>query len=258
MGIFTHNAAQDVSVTATFPESNPFGVITNGEANKLLIHLANGSKNNYTIVSAAASYHDPARNWALIKNQTVARLGVPLVSGSNHSTPFNVYSQYRPQDLGLTVWVNLADPLSPKTLIPVTAFNQTVTIAEAPSGLLDPSLLLIYTIILGALSAGAYYAWQLYTASSGPKSRTGTRGPGSAKKVAVVPADQSKQEYPAVKPYEEDWIPAHHIGGKAKKRVGKGVGGGVTSGDEVTSGGEATSGAESGPEKKGKRKNKKA
>ena len=220
-----------------------------------------------------------------IKNQTVARLGVPLVSGSNHSTPFNVYSQcvsdihiaaaadsspsrlhrwheltyrYRPQDLGLTVWVNLADPLSPKTLIPVTAFNQTVTIAEAPSGFLDPSLLLIYTIILGALSAGAYYAWQLYTASSGPKSRTGTRGPGSAKKVAVVPADQSKQEYPAVKPYEEDWIPAHHIGGKAKKRVGKGVGGGVTSGDEVTSGGEATSGAESGPEKKGKRKNKKA
>ena len=86
-----------MSVTATFPESNPFGgecpllsrtfdiysfpaaescveeqadstVITNGEANKLLIHLANGSKNNYTIVSAAASYHDPARNWALVRS----------------------------------------------------------------------------------------------------------------------------------------------------------------------------------------------
>ena len=164
--------------------------------------------------------------------------------------------RHRPQELGLTVWVNLADSTSTKTLIPVTAFNQTVTIAEAPASFFDPSLLLIYTILLGALATGAYYAWQLYTAASGPKSRSGGVKARTPKKVAVVPADQSEQVYPVVKPYEEDWIPAHHIGGKAKKRVGKG--GGVTSGDEVTSGGEATSGGESGPDRKGKRRSKKA
>jgi hypothetical protein len=119
-------------------------------------------------------------------------------------------------------------------------------------------LLFIYTLLLGALAAGAYYAYQLYTASTGPKSKSKSRLQGTPKKAVVVPADQSKQDYPTVKPYEEDWIPAHHISGKAKKRAGKGAAGGGTSGEEVTSGGEITSGGESGPDRKGKRKAKKA
>lgn len=161
--------------------------------------------------------------------------------------------RYRPQELGLTVWVNLADASAPKTLIPITAFNQTVSVVEAPSGFFDPALFFIYALLLAALTAGGWYAYQYYVDSTSPKGKGGKR---STVKPVVVPADQKKQEYPQVKAYEEDWIPAHHTqSGKAKKRTGKG---GATSGDEVTSGGEITSGAESGPERKGKRKTKKA
>lgn len=80
-------------------------------------------------------------------------------------------------------------------------------------------------------------------------------------KKAVVVAKQDKQVYPDVKPYEEEWIPAHHLksgGSKLKKRN---VGGASSGGEELTSGGEITSGGEtSGAEgkKAGKRRTKKA
>lgn len=62
-----HRAAHVLNVLLLQGTYADISVITNGEANKILIHLANGSKNNYTVVSAAASYHDPARNWALVR-----------------------------------------------------------------------------------------------------------------------------------------------------------------------------------------------
>jgi translocon-associated protein subunit alpha len=43
-------------------------VVVNGEKNNLLIHLANNGNRNYTLVSAAASFHDPAKHWALVSS----------------------------------------------------------------------------------------------------------------------------------------------------------------------------------------------
>lgn len=68
-----------------------------------------------------------------------------------------------------------------------------------------------------------------------------------------MPADTKTQEYPNVKPYEEEWIPQHHLKNRTTKLK---KGDGATSGEEVTSGGEATSGAESGPEGVRRRKSK--
>lgn len=110
----------------------------------------------------------------------------------------------------------------------------------------DLQLLFLYLVLLGALAGGAYALYNSYMA---PKGR-GKKGP--AKKKAVVPAPQDKQAYPAVKPYEEEWIPAHHLKNRSAKT--KKSNAGVTSGDEgVTSGGEATSGAESTPDVKGRK-----
>lgn len=80
-GIFSHEASDDLTVTATFPESNPFGrksnidkmylhadttVLVNGEKNNLQIHLQNHGKKNYTLVSAASSFHDTDKHWATV------------------------------------------------------------------------------------------------------------------------------------------------------------------------------------------------
>ena len=87
VGIFSHDASHDVQVTASFPESNPFGresiyildipgltdglfplVVVNGERNGLFIHLNNQGTKNYTLLSAASSFHDPERHWALVSS----------------------------------------------------------------------------------------------------------------------------------------------------------------------------------------------
>ncbi|KAL7418486.1 hypothetical protein Q5752_006944 [Cryptotrichosporon argae] len=256
MGIFSHDVADDVLVTAAFPESNPFGLVVNGEPTALLLNLANPSANNYTLVSAAASYHDPARDWALVKNVTALKYGVPLIAGANFSAPFNLHSEFRPQELGLTVWVDVRSASGANAeLHRLVAYNQTVSIVEPAASWLDPSLLFLYVLVSTALAGGAYAAYKAFfpdaKRKAASKARRVARGDAPTRdgKVKVVVPGDNKEQYPAVKPYEEEWIPEQHLRSRAGK-VRKD--GGATSGEELTSGGE------SGPEGKARRrKNKK-
>lgn len=166
--------------------------------------------------------------------------------------------RFRPQDIGLTVWVNLAEPGS-TALHSITALNQTVSVVEPASSWLDPQLLFLWLLIGSALTAGAYFAYDLFLRPKGKK--RGARGGKKDKAKAVVPADQDKHAYPDVKPYEEEWIPEHHLKSRASKLKKREAGAGASSaGEEATSGGEVTSGAEtSGAEgKTRRRKSKKA
>jgi hypothetical protein len=52
--------------------SLPVVVIVNGNTNDLSIHLANHGKKNYTLVSAAASFHDPEKYWATVSPGAVS------------------------------------------------------------------------------------------------------------------------------------------------------------------------------------------
>ncbi|WVF71398.1 hypothetical protein IAT40_006202 [Kwoniella sp. CBS 6097] len=256
MGLFSNSVEDEVLVSASFPESNPFGLVVNGEQNSILVHLANQGTKNYTLVSAAASYHDVNNHWATVKNATALKYNTPLIAGSNFSAPFSVNSEFRPQEIGLTVWVDLAES-GTKDLHRLTALNQTVSVVEPASSWFDPQLLFLYLVISTALLGGAYAAYQSFFAPQTTKK--GKRSSSSNKIKAVVPNTEATQ-YPNVKPYEEDWIPASHLKSrttKLKKRNGAGgASGAASSGDELlTSGGEA-SGTEGG--KKNKKKGKKA
>jgi translocon-associated protein subunit alpha len=169
-----------------------------------------------------------------------------LVTGSNFSAPFSLNSEFRPQELGLTVWVNLAEQGS-ATTDQIVAFNQTVSIVEQPTSWLDPSLLFLWLIIGTALLGGAYAAYNTFFAPQGRKGKKGV------KKTKAIVVNEKTESYPTVKPYEEEWIPAQHLKSRASKT--KKEAGALSSGGE-----EATSGAESGPEGKGarRRKSKKA
>ncbi|OCF36668.1 hypothetical protein I316_01263 [Kwoniella heveanensis BCC8398] len=259
-GIFSNSVEDEVLVSASFPESNPFGLIVNGEQNSILVHLANQGTKNYTLVSAAASYHDVNNHWATVKNASALKYNTPLIAGANFSAPFSVNSEFRPQEIGLTVWVDLAESGS-KDLHRLTALNQTVSVVEPASSWFDPQLLFLYLVISTALLGGAYAAYQSFFAPQTSK-RSGKRSSASSggnKVKAVVPNTEATQ-YPNVKPYEEDWIPESHLKSRTtklkKRNTGAGGSGAASSGDELlTSGGEA-SGTEGG--KKNKRKGKKA
>jgi len=40
--------------------------VVNGESNAIALHLVNAGTNNYTLLSASSSFHNPANNWALV------------------------------------------------------------------------------------------------------------------------------------------------------------------------------------------------
>lgn len=127
----------------------------------------------------------------------------------------------------MTVWVNLAESDS-KDLVPITAFNQTVSVVEKPTSWFDPALLFLYLILGSALLGGAYLAYQAFMVPKGKK------GGKVRVKKAVVPAQTEKKSYPDVKPYEEEWIPEQHLKSRASKLKKKdGV---VSGGEELTTG----------------------
>jgi len=242
--------------------------LVNGEKNNLQIHLQNHGTRNYTLVSAASSFHDTNKHWATVcllphlssrtdgqvKNATALRYNVPLVAGANFSAPYTVHSEFRPQELGLTVWVNLVEQGTTNTLSQVTALNQTISIVEPASSWLDPSLLFLWLVLGSALVGGAYAVYNSYFA---PQTKKGKRT--GVKKSKAVVVNEKTEDYPNVKPYEEEWIPAQHLKSRTSKLKKRDTGA-SSGGEELTSGGEVTSGAESATEGKGgkKRKNKKA
>ena len=158
--------------------------------------------------------------------------------------------RFRPQEIGLTVWVNLGEA-GVKDLYPITALNETVSVVEPASSWFDPGLLFLYLVFGVLLAGGGYAAYQAFMVPRGKK------GNKVRVKRAVVPAKTEKKSYPDVKPYEEEWIPEHHLKTRASKlKMKEGT---TSAGEELTSGGEVTSGGESGPDAKARRrKGKKA
>jgi len=120
----------------------------------------------------------------------------------------------------------------------------------------------MYIVVLATLGGLGYFAYNALMEYYYPQQkrtrskRAGGKVAGSTADLKVVPAESGKPYPESVKPYEEDWVPSHHLkpaGGAARKRKGAktGLDGGASSAAEVTSGGEGfTSGGESASEKK--------
>ncbi|ODN82070.1 hypothetical protein L202_02387 [Cryptococcus amylolentus CBS 6039] len=246
MGIFSNAVEDDLLVSAAFPETNAFGNVVNGEKNPLLIQLVNAGSKNYTLLGATSSFHDPNNHWSLIRNGTSLKYNVPLITGSNFSAPYHTYSEFRPQELGLTVSVKVSEAGS-KDVQWITALNRTVGIVEAPGSWLDFQLIFLYLIIGAALALSGWWAYDAFLAPPVSKKKSGL---GPKKVRAVVPGKDAA--YPEVKPYEEEWIPEHVLKSKGSKLKQRNVEGAV-SGGEVTSGGETSGGEVKGKKRKGKK-----
>ncbi|CED84127.1 Translocon-associated complex TRAP, alpha subunit [Phaffia rhodozyma] len=238
-----------VEATAKFPPSNPFALVKNGQQNPLHITLQNGPE-DITLVSASASFHDPEKHWKLIRNTSDHKFSTPVLGNSNLTFPYSFYSEFKPRDVGLTVFVDLLD--ASKQPFRVIAFNSTVSVVEPPSSFFDPSLLFLYIILVGFAAFIGNWIYKTFVAPIRGKKSSGSAGTG--KKAKVVPAAAGKSYPESVKPYEEEWIPAGHLNLK-KRNTGNKLSA-VSSGDEgFTSGGAGTSGGES---KSGKSKGGKA
>ncbi|KAG2110957.1 uncharacterized protein F5147DRAFT_109685 [Suillus discolor] len=193
----------EIVIETTFPESNPFGHVVNGERNQILLLVENKSDKNVTLQSVAGSFHH-SETGTLIKNTSSLAYGIPLLEGSKLQIPYSFYSEFKPGDLRLNIWL---EHTVDDDKYRVTAYDSVVTIVEPEPSWLDLKLLSTYLIVLAAFAGVTYTAYNAYVPSQKPKRKRPTQ---VSAPIGPVTASGSSG-------YQEEWIPEHHL----KKTKGK-------------------------------------
>ncbi|KAG2157945.1 uncharacterized protein EDB93DRAFT_1246441 [Suillus bovinus] len=223
----------EIFIQTTFPESNPFGHVVNGERNQIFLLVENKSDRNVTLQSVAGSFHHPETG-TLIKNTSSLAYGIPLLEGSKLQIPYSFYSEFKPGDLKLSIWL---EHTVDDDKYRVTAYDSVVTIVEPEPSWLDFKLLSTYLIVFAALAGVTYTAYNAYVPSQKPKRKRPTQ---VSAPVGTVTASGASG-------YQEEWIPEHHLKKtKAKKTKSDNVAVSEGSGSE-------TNGAEGKKTRKGKK-----
>ncbi|KAI5119003.1 hypothetical protein M0805_004413 [Coniferiporia weirii] len=217
----------EVSITASFPENNPFGQIVNGERNRINLLVENKSDLNVTLISIAGSFHDPQTD-TLIKNATTLPYGLRLISGTKLQVPYQFHSEFKPGDVRLNIW--MTHSVDDK-LYQVTAYDSVVTVVEPEVSIFNYQVITTYLFTAAFLGGLGYYAFVTFVPKPKKTRKSTTSGGGKGSISSPVGSVTAT----GAGGYEEEWIPEHHL----KVRRGKKKAGTTSSGDEV-SGGEAS------------------
>ncbi|TCD63574.1 hypothetical protein EIP91_005213 [Steccherinum ochraceum] len=218
----------EIVATAAFVEENVFGHVVNGESNKIFVIVENKSDRNITLESISGSFHHP-ESGALLKNTSSTSYKMPLIQGAKLQLPYQFYSEFKPGDLRLNIWL---EHTAEGEKYRVQAYDSIITIVEPEGSWFDIQLWITYAIVLGLIGGGAYFTYLSFVPQ--PKKR----------KTPTVSAPVGPVTATGAGGYQEEWIPEHHL----KKTKGKKTN--AASGDE-------TSGAELSGTEGRKRKGKK-
>ncbi|KAF7331612.1 hypothetical protein MKEN_00040800 [Mycena kentingensis (nom. inval.)] len=207
-----------VVVSASFPESNLFGHIVNGEKNTINLAVENKSGKNVTLLSVGGAVLN-ADTETLVKNLTAMTFKVPLVDNVRMQVPFIFYSEYVPGDIRLNIWLD--HTLEGET-VRVEAFDSVVTVVEPEVSIFDFKMISTYLMTIALLGGLGYVALLTF----GPKpSRKGK------KRVVDVSSPVGAVTATGAGGYQEEWIPEHH---KRKPKAARTKSGTLTSGDEFS------------------------
>jgi len=227
LGVSAQSEDPEILIEASFPESNPFGHVVNGERNQMYLVVENRSDKNVTLQLVAGSFHHPETG-ALIKNTSSLTYGLPLLEGSKLQLPYTFYSEFKPGDLRLNIWLeHSVDDENYR----VTAYDSVVTVVEPEPSWFDFKLLSTYLIVIAGLVGLSYAAYTTYVPSLKPRRKRSTEVSAPVGTVTATGASG----------YQEEWIPEHHL----KKNKGK-----KAKGDGVASSNDELSGGESGAERR--------
>ncbi|TFY60027.1 hypothetical protein EVG20_g7576 [Dentipellis fragilis] len=221
----------NIDVVLSFPESNPFGHIVNGEQNHVFLNIENKSHRNVTLLTVAGAFHD-AQSDKLIKATNNLTYGIYLVEGAKIRLPYSFYSEFKTGDIKLNLYLqHLAD--GEKYRIP--AHESIVTVVEPEFSIFDIKLLTTYATVAALLGGLGYIAYATFAPASAKPKRVGK---------STVSAPVGAVKATGAGGYQEEWIPEHHL---KKPRKGKGA---LSSADEQS--GAEMSGAE-GKRRKGRK-----
>ncbi|KAB2576402.1 Translocon-associated protein (TRAP) alpha subunit [Lasiodiplodia theobromae] len=222
-----------VSVSASFPNSEIFGVkLVNGHPTNALLDFKNEEKEPVTIEFIGGSLLNPATGQP-VRNLTVSKYNVHIGASSSASLTYSFQTEMHPQDLKLNLAAVVRD--SKDAFYTLQAYNETVSIVEAPTSIFDPQILFLYFVLASVFAGTCYFIYNTWITTLFPQKKGRGKGGERAKtssqgSKAVDPADQVAvvgADGPAVtsgaKTYDESWIPAGHLNRPEPRRVKSGT-----------------------------------
>ncbi|KAG0149236.1 hypothetical protein CROQUDRAFT_653801 [Cronartium quercuum f. sp. fusiforme G11] len=203
---------ENVEITASFPLENQFGVVFNGQPNKIILKLQNHGKDPVADVLRIHSVWNEFRE--LGGKEKLLRKGNPTPSKRTlppnpqpYTLPYYFSAEQREGNLNLKIWVEWS-PVNSRKKERTLAYDSTVTITEPPTRWFDPQLILLY-IIFASLAAGiGYMAYGSYLTTPVGRKSAGVNA--KVRDTVDLIKNSPKVSTPTGGKYEADWIPSNH------------------------------------------------
>ncbi|EMD87952.1 hypothetical protein COCC4DRAFT_173291 [Bipolaris maydis ATCC 48331] len=225
----------NVAVSVSFPQSEIFGVkLVNGHATEARLSVTNNEPTPIGVsVVGGSLVSEVAGKSQIVRNLTSKRYSIEIPAGAEETVPYSFTLDMHPQNLRLELITVLKG--ANNTVFTIPAYNETVSVVEAPNSFFDPQILFLYLVVLGAFGGTVYFIYNTWISTFFPQKKGHGKGgerarmsSGQSKKVD--PADQVAvvgADGPAVtsgaKAYDESWIPASHLQRPEAKRVRSGT-----------------------------------
>jgi len=182
----------------------------------------------------------------LVTNLSTVQYNSEIPAGQAESLTYSFTQDLHPQDLQLRIAAIFSD--STGQFFTVSAFNETVSVVEAPLSFFDPQTIFLYLILAAAFAGTSLFVYNTWISTLFPatkRSRPAFKGQASASRVpgkdasrakkslGGKPVDPSEQipvegaDGPAVTTasmaYDQSWIPAGHLQRPQAKRIRSGT-----------------------------------
>lgn len=241
-----------VDIKVTFPDAEIFGIkLVNGRPTRALLHVTNNEEVPVNALVAIGALLSPSNTPGApdppiaMRNLTGAKFDTVVQPKTTEILTYAFSTIMNPQDL--TLEVKAVVSRGPR-IFTVVAFNEKVSIVEAPVSIFDPQMcvaislvidfiplhtdmvssIFLYTFLLAVVGGISYFIYTTWISTLFPqKKRGGDRSKRAAPKAVetvVVPVVETDGGAIATgsKGYDESWIPATHLQRPQAKRVGSG------------------------------------
>lgn len=129
-----------VSVSASFPQSEIFGVkLVNGHATEARLSIKNEEPTSVGVAIVGGSILDDAgAETRILRNLTSQKYSLQIPAGEEQTVTYSFSTEMHPQNVRLQLVTVLTD--GKQNAYTVSAYNETVSIVEAPTSFLDPQM----------------------------------------------------------------------------------------------------------------------
>ncbi|WPG99289.1 Hypothetical protein R9X50_00210200 [Acrodontium crateriforme] len=228
-----------VDIATSFPASEIFGVkLVNGHPTRAIIDVTNNEAESINVVLVGGSLVTPLdapgapQPPVIVRNLTTQKYGVSVPAGQKESLTYSFATELHPQDLRLNLVAVLQNQAG--NIFTHVAYNETVSIVEAPISIFDPQIIFLYLFLGAAFGGTCYFIYSTWISTLFPQKKgrglggerakrttTGVKKVSPTEQVAVVGADGPAVAASSTS-YDESWIPASILKRPEPKRVGSG------------------------------------